>query len=300
MELLHWFAAHRTPFLDGFFTAVTYLGGEMAVLAVALIVYFCVDKKRAYALFLVGIGGTVTNQFFKFLFRIPRPYVRDPSLVPVPAAMDTVDPYSFPSGHTQTAVGLYGMLLRFVRQPFLRAFCWAAVVLVPLSRMYLGVHTPADVLFSAGLALLFVHLLPPLLDACYGHARRMTALFSAQAAAAALSLLYMYLSGGTADAMKNGYTLLGVSLGLLAAYLADAHFVYFSTRAPLIGQVVKVAGGVLLAFGCRAVLRAPFAALFGPAESLFRYFLLVFLVGGVYPLAFPLLARLGAGREKNT
>lgn len=299
MELLHWFAVHRTPFWDGFFTAITYLGGEMAVLAVALVVYFCVDKKRAYYLFVVGLGGTAVNQFFKFLFRIPRPYVQDPTLIPVPAAMETVDPYSFPSGHTQTAVGLYGALLRMARHPLLRAVCWAAVVLVPLSRMYLGVHTPADVLFSAGLALLFVHLVPFLLDVCCPSVRRMTLLFTLQAIVAALVLLYLYLSGHTDADMKNGYTLLGVSLGLLAAYLADAHFVHFSTRAPLAGQLLKVAGGLLLAFACRAVFRAPFTALFGSAESLFRYFLLVFLVAGIYPLSFPLFARIGAKREKN-
>ncbi len=96
------------------------------------------------------------NQFLKLLCRVPRPWVMDPEFTIVESARADATGYNFPSGHTQNSVGTFGVLGRCARRTWVRILCGILMILVPFSRMYLGVHTPADVLTAAGTALALV------------------------------------------------------------------------------------------------------------------------------------------------
>ena len=54
MELLYMLESLRTPWLDRLMLAITYLGDEMAFLVIALVVFWCVDKRQGY--FLISVG----------------------------------------------------------------------------------------------------------------------------------------------------------------------------------------------------------------------------------------------------
>ena len=58
MELLYWFESVRTPVLDVLMSLVTHLGEEACFMAAALLVLWCVDKRRGYYLLTVGFAGT--------------------------------------------------------------------------------------------------------------------------------------------------------------------------------------------------------------------------------------------------
>ena len=133
------------PFLDAVMQAFTCFGEELAFLLLALTIFWCVSKEEGYYLLFVGFFGTVLNQFLKLLCRIPRPWVRDPSFTIVESARSGAGGYSFPSGHTQNAVSTFGAAAVMTKRRWVRRTCIALVVLVPFSRMYLGVHTPLDV-----------------------------------------------------------------------------------------------------------------------------------------------------------
>ena len=105
----------------------------------------------------------VLNQFLKILCRVPRPWVKDPNFTIVESAREAASGYSFPSGHTQVAVGLYGGVARVTGKTWLRIAMIVLALLVGLSRMYLGVHTPADVLVSVGIAAVLIFAGCPLL-----------------------------------------------------------------------------------------------------------------------------------------
>ncbi len=151
MELLKALEALRTPTWDAFFLAVTRLGEEHAFMALVLLVLWCVDKRWGYRLFFAGMLGNVLNQLLKAVLLIPRPWLRDSSLTIVEGAREGATGHSFPSGNTQTATTVFFTLAPPLRK--LWAWLWAGLAagLVAFSRLYLGVHTPADVL--AGLAL---------------------------------------------------------------------------------------------------------------------------------------------------
>ncbi len=310
LSFLHALESIRNPILDAFFGIVTYLGSETGLIVVALICFWCLDKKNAYYLFSVGLFGTVLNQFLKITCRIPRPWVLDPSLTPVPSALSEATGYSFPSGHTQSSVGLFGAMLRMWNKTRVRVLCLLPVLLVPFSRMYLGVHTPMDVLVSFVIAAALVLAFYPILERAWGNHRRMAILLGALVGAASLYLVYVLVAPFPADvdpvhlasALKNGYTLLGTLLGLCLVYFLDERYIHSKTEAPLPAQIIKLIGGGALAFALKAGLKSPLTTLLGTGvESLPRYFLLVVFAGAIWPLTFPYICRLfGKKTAKST
>jgi undecaprenyl-diphosphatase len=143
-----------TPPLTAFFLVVTALGSIEAVVPLAVLVaaFFAWGRRWLYLgtwLAAVG-GGALLNQILKALFTRPRPFFEHPLLVETS--------YSFPSGHAMESLVAYGMLAYFAVLA-LRTWKWRVaavfaatllVVLIGLSRMYLGVHYLSDV--AAGYA----------------------------------------------------------------------------------------------------------------------------------------------------
>ena len=306
MEFLHWLAGIRNPVLDAFFGAITHLGSEMGLIAVGLLFFWCVGKKQGYYILFVGFTGTIFNQFFKLLFRVPRPWVLDPTFQPVESAVADAGGFSFPSGHTQASVGLFGAMLFVLRKKWLRLLCLLPILLVPFSRMYLGVHTPADVFFSFGLAILLAFVFYYVMEKAWGNHRRMAAVLGVTLLLAVAYLLYVLLfpfpaemdAANLASGRKNAFTLLGALAGIALVYFVDERYLHFDVRAPLPGQIIKLVVGAALAVGIKSLLKAPLTALVGAdLQNTLRYFLLVVFAGIVWPLTFPLFAKIGA--KKN-
>ena len=153
MEFLYFLENLRMPGLNEAMLLITRLGEETAFLVAALIVFWCVDKYVGYYTLYVGFIGTIANQFMKLWFRIPRPWVLDENFTVVGNAKEAATGYSFPSGHSQSGVGTLGGIAAVTKTKWLKITCIVLAVLIPFSRMYLGVHTPADVLDLAVLYL---------------------------------------------------------------------------------------------------------------------------------------------------
>ena len=136
MEFLKMLEGLRFPALTGFMSAVTYLGDELCFMALALLVFWCVDKRRGYYVMTVGFLGTMANQFMKLWFRVPRPWVLDENFTILESAREAATGYSFPSGHSQSAVGTFGAIANTSKNKWVQGICIAVCVLVPLSRMY--------------------------------------------------------------------------------------------------------------------------------------------------------------------
>jgi len=301
MALLHLLESIRNPLLDGLFQFVTLFGEETLFILVGLLFFWCIDKREGYYLLCVGLIGTVANQFLKLFFRIPRPWVRDPSFTIVESAREAATGYSFPSGHTQTSVGVYGGIARWTGKSWLSAACLLLCVLVPLSRMYLGVHTPADVGVSILVALLLIFLFYPLVKNGCENTKIMRPMFACMTllALAYVAFVHLYPFPADVDAdnlahgVKNAYTMLGCILGVWLTWEVDRRHIRFETRAPLAAQAVKLLVGLAILLGIKAGVKAPLYALTGGhyAADAVRYFLMVAFAGCIWPLTFPWLKR---------
>lgn len=296
MSFLYFLEDLRNPVLDFFFSIITLFGEETVFMAAGMIVFWCVDKYKGYYLLFVGFLGTVINQFLKMLCRVPRPWVRDPNFTIVESAREAAAGYSFPSGHTQTSVGLFGGIARMTKSTALRTGMLVLAGLVALSRMYLGVHTPADVLVSIGIAAALIFLGHPLFEKAKKSPKVMYGILFSFVAIMIGYLCFVYCYPFPADvdahnllsAQKNGYTLLGCAVGLLLTYTVDLKWTRFETKAVWWAQLIKAVGGILLVVAAKELLRAPLDALFGGhlAARSVRYFLMVVIGGILWPMTF--------------
>lgn len=296
MEVLRFLEGLRTPPGDAFFSTVTHLGEETVFILMGLLFFWCINKKQGYFLLAVGFLGTVMNQFLKLWFRIPRPWVKDPDFTIVESARAEATGYSFPSGHTQSAVGVFGGVARVVRKTWIRIPCILICVLVPISRMYLGVHTPADVGVSVAVALVLIFGLYPCVEWALEKRCRMRGLLAVMVLVAAAFLVFVNVYPFPADVdphnlesgVKNAYKITGCILGLWIAYEVDESYTHFDTKAVWWAQVLKLVLGLLPILAIKSGLKAPLYALFGGslmADGV-RYFLLTAFAGAVWPMTF--------------
>ena len=312
MSFLYFLESIRNPVLDFLFSFITLCGEETIFMAVGMIVFWCFHKHQGYYLLCIGFLGTVLNQFLKMVFRVPRPWVKDPSFTIVESAREAASGYSFPSGHTQTSVGLFGGVARWNRNRILRIVMIALCVLVPLSRMYLGVHTPADVGVSLCVALLLIFVAYPLFQRAEHSPKMMYGIFltltGIMVAYLCFICLYQFPESvyleenlhNLESAQKNGFTLMGCILGILVVYTVDLKWTRFDTRAVWWVQIIKAVGGIALVLAAKELLRFPLDAILD-ADSwarLIRYFLMVIVGGVLWPMTFRSLASLGKKEEK--
>ena len=297
MKFLYFLESIRFPLLDELMLLITKFGEETAFLVAALIVFWCVDKRKGYYILGVGFCGTILNQFLKLVCKVPRPWVLDPNFEPVPGSKEAATGYSFPSGHSQSAVGTFGGLALTGKKCSLRWIFAAIALLVPFSRMYLGVHTPADVLVGSACALVLIFAMRYLDE---GRFIRPTLIAMCGVAVLYFVFVQFLINPENLDAhnyasgLKNAYTFLGAIFGMLLVYFADEKWVHFEVKACWWAQIIKVSGGLALVLLVKEGLRTPLNFIFGelPGRAV-RYFFMVLAAGILWPLTFRWFAAIG-------
>ncbi len=151
--ILLWLNRHSTPTLDAIALQITAVGNGLSVAVIGLVAcaFLWAMRERVGVLLLVIAlaGGDLFNRLLKDIFGRPRPelfMLETPFARPVSA--------SFPSGHATASMVLYLVLAYLLARLGGRgAFRWIVIavagiliILIGLSRMYLGVHYPSDVL----------------------------------------------------------------------------------------------------------------------------------------------------------
>ncbi|EMO45303.1 phosphatase PAP2 family protein [Leptospira santarosai] len=148
----------RGSALDPVLGAVTllfhYLGGSLFFMIFLTVVYVFIDRKLGVRL---GIGFMTTgiiNGMVKALMESPRP-----SLPWIGPGTLHETSYGFPSGHVQTSVVVWGLILIHVKNKTIRALSIFIILFMPFSRMYAGVHFPGDTLGGFILGLIGIVLI---------------------------------------------------------------------------------------------------------------------------------------------
>ncbi len=304
MEFLKLLEKIRNPFFDFIFSLITYCGDEIVFMAIAIILFWCVSKKEGYYILTVGFVGTIINQFLKLTFRIPRPWVKDPSFTIVESAKEAATGYSFPSGHTQNSVGTFGGIAYAIKTKWIRITCIVFAILVPFSRMYLGVHTPLDVGVSIGIALALIFIIRPIINMTEKKPFVMYIFLGVMLAMATAFVLYVELYNFPADidahnyasGLKNAYTLLGALLGMIIGYPIEQKYIKFETRDKWYINIIKVALGLGLVLGIKSGVKPVLNWICGghACADAFRYMLIVLFAICVYPLLFPVFRKIDA------
>lgn len=302
MDVLYFFESIRNPVLNFIFRFFSMFGEEILVLAAVCVMVWCVDKNASYRLGMVFFISSVLAQGTKIALRIERPWVIDPEFEPVAGAKTTATGYSFPSGHTQSATALYSSLAFEMRRKNIKWGIIAAAALivgVGVSRMYLGVHTPADVI-AAFVMTLAIALAVYIIDSKITVSNDLLISLILGAASAAL-LVYsiVMIENGTVP-FDNGVDCCktaGAGLGFAVARYIERRFINYDVKTPKLWmQAVKlvagVAGALAVKEGLKLILGTSIAA------HTIRYFALVIFGIVIYPLIFT--AILKKNRKDNT
>lgn len=305
MEFLYFLESIRTPIINSFMLLVTQLGEETAFLVLAMIFFWCVDKKRGYLLMSVGFIGTMANQFMKLWFRVPRPWVMDDNFTILEEAREAAAGYSFPSGHTTSAVGTFGSIAASAAHKWTKVLAVTIAVLVGLSRMYIGVHTPADVIVGALTSIVLIILLR---NVCLQD-KGMPVLLTVMVAMAVGLLAFVELYPFPADidvhnlesGVKNAYTMIGSLTGVALVYFVEKKYINFTTVAVWWVQILKAVLGLAAVLLVKEGMRAPLELMFGGhmVARAVRYFLIVVVAGIVWPMTFRFFSKLGRKTEET-
>lgn len=285
MDFLHFLAELRTPFGEQFFQFVTYFGQEVIIIAVICTLYWCVDKRFAYQIGFTYFLAGLCVQTLKITFRIPRPWILDPDFSPVESAVPAATGYSFPSGHTQSGTCLFAPFMFRSRRWFLKLFFASAFLVIGFSRMYLGVHTPKDVLVSMAISLCiafvvqkFSHFLP---DSSHFQKWILLGLVLISSAISIYALLLLGQGKISLHYASDCCKASAAGLGFGVGWYLETRYIHFSVQGSLPFQIGKVLVGLLGVI----LLKVGMELLFGdflPADMA-AYFLLVFWVIFLYP-----------------
>ena len=308
MEILLALQAFRNgagAFLAEFLSKMTFWGELNTVLVLMAAVYWCVSREFGTYLLMGWSGNRLLNGLLKVSVCAYRPWIRDARIVPYGNSMTTATGYSFPSGHTMNAGSVYGgVTVRRDMPGLLRVLTGLLVLLVAFSRLYLGVHTPQDVLIGALAGMLVLAFTAGLMRWLAAHPEKDVLVFVIGLVLAAAVALFAGLKPYPADYVDGKLLVDGAKMandtfkgvGWCAAFLTgwilERRFVRFSTDVPVIIKVTRLVGG-LLGFYAVSLILVPLikGAIGGPAGTLVSCFVQMFYISFLFPLCMKLLER---------
>jgi len=162
MKLMEWLYEIGNTFLDVFFWLISQLGGSIAIILFMSITYWIINKndgkKMAYAI----ISSMTFNNLLKSFIGARRPFEFEghehlKKLENSPLSSHATGS-SFPSGHSQNSASAFMSLILYFKKKWITILSICFIILVPISRLYLGVHFPHDVFVGTLIGLLFAFL----------------------------------------------------------------------------------------------------------------------------------------------
>ncbi|MEW6443514.1 MAG: phosphatase PAP2 family protein [bacterium] len=226
-----------SPLLDLPFIFLTLLGEQSFFVLLLPLLYWCADRRLGIRFAVLFLLSAYFNGAAKAIAAQPRPFEYDPRV----RSIFPAGGHGFPSGHAQNAVVVWGYLASSFRRPWLWAAAGLLIALIPLSRIYLGVHFPTDILggYLMGGALLLLYLrLEPAVEA---RLRRSRLMLQVLAGLCLPALLILLIPAGDAYGIVVAASLMGLGAGSAL----EARWVRFDTGGRLSTRALRFLVGML-------------------------------------------------------
>jgi membrane-associated phospholipid phosphatase len=276
VDVVLWFQ-QASPQLDNFFAVFTFLGDEECFLIALPLIYWSINRAVGVRLMVVFLLSGLVNQVAKHAAAQPRPFEYDSRVAEIVGA----EGFGLPSGHTQSSVVVWGFLGSVVRKTWFWVLAVAMMVLIPLSRVYLGVHFPTDLLggYVLGALVLWLWLrYGTRLERWFFERETIHQLIVIIAVPALLMAVWP-----TEDMVTGGGTMVGIGAGLVL----ERRLVGFEVTGTLLQRALRFLLGIVVLAGLWLGLRMAFDGL-EPAIllRLLRYSLVGFWGAAGAPWAF--------------
>lgn len=286
-KILDFFHDINCDFLTAFFYFITEFGAETIAIALLAVIYYCYNKDIGKTLGYICINSMMLNSVVKSLFLADRPFQYEGKeyLRVLDEAKDGATGTSFPSGHSQSAGSLYTSLIILFKNKWIRIISAILLVLVPISRVYLGVHFPGDivvgVLLGIGTSLLGAFLINYFKKKGYS----LYILYSISLVIF-LPFVLINISNPLVSATFKAY---GLYVGFVLGCLIEEKKVNFDYNVKWYYKLIRIIIGAILLLGIKSGVKVVFNMIdFIPKNilDLIRYFLMSFVGIGIFPLIF--------------
>jgi membrane-associated phospholipid phosphatase len=272
IEVVLWFQQF-SPGLDLPFKVLTFMGDEAFYLLFMPLIYWSIDRRAGAGLFILLLFSAYLNAVAKVIADQPRPFDYDPRV----KALGHAGGGGLPSGHTQNAVVIWGYLA--MRYHKMNGWLIAGFLMIgiPLSRIYLGVHFPTDLvggyLLGVPILILFLWIAPRLENWLVLKG------FAWQLVLALVLPILLILLNPTAN--RYVLSMIAALMGVAAGFVLERRFVRFSCHGLIWKRIIRYLLGVFILFGLWAGLRVAFASLEPAGLLRFIRYMLVGLWGGI-------------------
>lgn len=245
--------------LNGFFAFVTNIAVDYYVALPALMIFWAVDKRMGAQIFASWGTSLAVGATLKTTFCVYRPWIRHPEVQPLQDVMSGATGYSFPSGHSSSSSGFYsGLFMAYRKHKGICAFAVTMVLLTMISRLYVGVHTPQDVVVGACVGVLASLLIAWAFAWVDRHPEKDWVVLAAVIAYMAFLLPYIYFKKYPMDYVDgqllvdpakmtiDGFKDPGRTFGIILGWWLERRFVKFDIKGTTEQKVVRcLAGGLL-------------------------------------------------------
>lgn len=248
-----WFQQFRSALLDTVFHGFAWLGDEAFYIIALACVYWVVGRTAGTQLSLVMLTGFWLNSGLKHLFAQPRPSA--PGLVNMEGLTDP----GLPSGHAQSTTTFWGYAALMFRRRWLWSVGVIAVLLASVSRLYLGMHTPLQVMAGWGFGVLFLLVAwraAPVLQRWMEQGHWAVSMLIVLAYTGLLFAIHHYDAEGTAMLGAGGTAVpLGALAGFGLGHVFGSRLFKYEAAGPVWWQIVKTVVGLAVLFGLRVGLK---------------------------------------------
>lgn len=217
LDILMYLQSIRNELLTGIFTFFTICTEVPVITVLTGVIYWCINKKAGQRTIFALCGSLNINAGVKNYVKMPRPIGTDglQSL-----RIETATGYSFPSGHTQTSTTFWTSMMYLFRKSWIYIIGILMIIGAGISRLYLGVHWPMDVIVAWGfgivLSVIFIKLFDYIDDSKNYYIL------------VVLMLVFgvcTYFIGG-----EDLYKMFGLYTGFALGYMVEDTFINFSTE----------------------------------------------------------------------
>ena len=284
--------------LTDFLSKMTFLGELNSVLVMMAVIYWCISKEAGAYLMMGWSGNRLVNGALKVTVCAYRPWIRDARILPYGNSISTATGYSFPSGHTMNGATVFGgSAMRKELPKKLRVVLGIIVALIAFSRIFLGVHTPQDVLVGAGAGLLVMYLTLRLTRWLAAHPEKDWLVACVGIGLGIAVALYAALKAYPADYDADGKLIVdgakmandtfkgvGYCVAFLVGWMMERRFVGFSTEISLKQKLTRAVIGLFGYYVVSLILSSLIKTWMpGPAGTTLSCFVQMFYVVFLFP-----------------
>lgn len=257
--------------LDKFFIYITLFGEITVPIILICTLYWCINKRVGQFVIFTWLASFMLNIMAKVTACIYRPWVLDCRVHPVPQAIPAATGYSFPSGHTAGVTSVWGSLaVAYWNKKWLRYLCFFIIPAVMISRNYLGVHTPQDVVVSFFISVFIIwgmYNIFKWLDNDVKNGNRDLVLAFCMIFLITLTMCYMWFKSYPIDylcgkilydpcSMKHlELTRSGFFFGAVIGWLIERRFIGFDSQiGSLKNKIIRAVIGIIVVFALHSAI----------------------------------------------